>query len=145
MSNPQTAKLPVWFWFAAGGALIWNLIGVMTYLLDVTMSSEAVAKLPQAQQQLREATPAFVTGAYAFSVFTASMGSLMLLLRRAWATPLFVVSFFAILIQFGHMFLFANAIMLTGATAMILPSFIIIISLLLIRFSLSAKRKNWLI
>lgn len=145
MSETASKSIPAWFWFAAGGALIWNLIGVVTYLVDVTMSSEAIAKLPRAEQQLREATPAFVTGAYAIAVFTASFGSLALLLRRAWAAPLFLVSFFATLIQFGHMFLFADAIMRTGATAMIFPSFLVIISLLLIRFSLSAKRKGWLI
>ena len=144
MSETTSKSIPTWFWFAAGGALIWNLIGVMSYLVDVTMSSEAIAKLPQAQQQLREATPALVTGAYAIAVFTASLGSLALLLRRAWAVPLFWVSLFAILTQFGHMFLFANAIARAGATSMILPSFIVIISLLLVRFSLSVKRKGWL-
>jgi len=144
MSETITKPMPVWFWFAAGGALIWNLIGALTYIASVTMSAEAVALLPEAERQLREATPSFVTGAYAVAVFTGTFGAAFLLLRRSWAVPAFSVSLVALLVQFGYLFLAMNIIAATGAVSAVFPAFIIIIGLLLLRFAYSARRNGWL-
>lgn len=143
MSVSISTNIPKWFWFAAGGALLWNLVGVASYLAYVTASPEAVAALPDDQRAIREATPMFVTGAYAIAVFGAALGSLFLLLRRSWAVSMFTASLVAVLAQFGYMFLALN-VLSTGVTSVILPAMVIIIGLLLLRFSLSARRKGWL-
>lgn len=144
MSSTASTKIPRWFWLAAGGALIWNLIGVMTYIVSVTMSADAIAALPEAEQRLREATPVFVTSAYAIAVFTGTFGAIFLLLRRNWAVPAYSISLVALLVQFGYMFLAVNSIAATGVASAILPAIIIIIGLLMLRFSHSARRKGWL-
>lgn len=36
-------KAPTWFWVIAVVALIWNLLGVAAYIMDVTMSAEDIA------------------------------------------------------------------------------------------------------
>lgn len=144
MSSTASTNIPKWFWLAAGGALIWNLIGVMTYVVSVTMSADAIAALPEAEQRLREATPAFVTTAYAIAVFAGTFGAIFLLLRRNWAVPAYSISLVALLVQFGYMFLAVNSIAATGAASAILPAVIIIIGLLMLRFSHSARRKGWL-
>ncbi len=143
MSASQSVNIPKWFWFAAAGALLWNLIGVATYLSYVTVSPEAVAALPDEQRAIRDATPMFVTAAYAIAVFSAALGSIFLLMRRSWAVSMFTTSLIAVLAQFGYMFLALN-ILSTGAAAAVLPAMIIIVGLLLVRFSLSARRKGWL-
>ncbi|MEM9617825.1 MAG: hypothetical protein AAF936_07675 [Pseudomonadota bacterium] len=143
MSSIASTNLPKWFWFAAGGALIWNILGVVSYLTYVTATPEAIASLPEAQQQIREATPAFVTAAYAIAVFGAALGSIFLLLRRSWAVSMFTASFVAVLAQFGYMFLALN-VLSTGVASAVLPAMVIIIGLLLLRFSMSARRKGWL-
>ena len=143
MSASQSIAIPKWFWFAAIGALLWNLIGVATYLSYVTASSEAIAALPDEQRAIREATPMFVTAAYAIAVFSAAAGSIFLLMRRSWAVSMFTTSLVAVLVQFGYMFLALN-VLSTGAAAAVLPAMIIIVGLLLVRFSLSARRKGWL-
>jgi len=139
LSNP-----PKWFWFAAGSALLWNLIGVTTYIVSVTMSADAIAALSEAEQRLRDATPAFVTGAYATAVFAGTFGAMFLLLRRKWAVSAYSVSLVCLLVQFGYMLLAMNIITATGAVSAILPVTIIIIGLLMLRLSHFARRSGWL-
>lgn len=143
MSASQSISIPKWFWFAAAGALLWNLAGVATYLGYVTASPEAIAALPDEQKAIRETTPMFVTAAYAIAVFGAALGSIFLIMRRSWAVSMFTASLVAVLAQFGYMFLALN-VLSTGAAAAVLPAMIIIVGLLLLRFSMSARRKGWL-
>src|SRR6056297_3046586 len=84
MTKPDN-KPPGLYWTVAWVALVWNLIGVATYLGHVM--SEAGAAPP---------VPAWVTGAYALAVFGGTFGAVGLLLRRAWAVPLFAVSLVAV-------------------------------------------------
>ena len=59
----QSTKLPVWFWVVAVAALLWNLMGVASYLGFTTMSAEAIAKLPEDKQALLTNYPVWATAA----------------------------------------------------------------------------------
>ena len=65
---PDRSTPPKSFWIIAAIALVWNLMGVAAYLMQMTMSDEAIAALPEAQRALHESTPAWATGAYALAV-----------------------------------------------------------------------------
>lgn len=134
----------MWFWIAAIFAVLWNLVGAGTYLADVTMSSEALSNLPEGQRNLREATPIWVTGAYAIAVFAGLCGAIALILRKAAATPLLTVSVIAVIVQMGFVFVGMNAMAVLGPGAMIFPAIIIIIGILLVWFSMSANQKGWI-
>jgi hypothetical protein len=43
---------PKWFTPVAILALLWNLLGASAYLMDVTISPEAVAKMGDAEQAM---------------------------------------------------------------------------------------------
>ena len=49
---------PGWFRPVAVVALLWNLLGCVAYLADVTMKPEDIAKLTEAQQALMASRPA---------------------------------------------------------------------------------------
>lgn len=144
MSDTQSVKLPIWFWIIAALAVVWNILGVGAYLADVTMSDNAVAALPEAERNLRAATPSWITGAYAIAVFAGFLGAVSLALRKNWAIPLFGASLVAVAVQMGFIFFGMNAIGILGAGAAIFPAIIIIIAAFLVWFSLSAKGKGWL-
>ena len=82
MSETSNNKAPTWFMVVAGILLVWNLLGVMAYLMQVTMSPEIVAALPDAQRQLYENTPKWATAAFAIAVNGGALGCLLLLLKR---------------------------------------------------------------
>lgn len=141
--NNKTS-VPVWFWVIAVVAVLWNAMGVFAYISDVTMTPEAAAALPQAQQEMRAATPSWVTGAYAVAVFAGLLGALCLLLRKSWAVPLFGVSLAAVVLQMGYVIVIMKAPAVLGARAVVFPAMVILLGALLLWFALHAGKKQWI-
>ena len=50
----QSTKPPKSFWILSGVALVWNLMGVMAYVVQSLMPDEAIAALPVAERALYE-------------------------------------------------------------------------------------------
>lgn len=138
------AKLPAWFWVITVGAIIWTLVGVASYITDVTMSDEALGALPVEQREIYEARPAWVVGVYAIAVFSALIGAVMLALRKSLATPFLGASLAAVIVQFGFVLFGMNAIATLGASAAIFPGVIVIIGAFMLWFSMQAKTRGWL-
>jgi hypothetical protein len=143
MSNSTNHKLPTHFWIVAIAAVIWNVLGVIAYIMEVTMSEEAMAALPEARQALYAAQPAWVTGAFAIAVFAGLLGSIALALRKSLATPIFVVSLVAVVVQMFYAFVLSNMLDVMGASSAIMPSVIIVIAAALVWFSTRARAKGW--
>ena len=72
------------FYIIGIAALIWNLIGVMAYVMQVTMSDAAMAALPAEQQAFIQNSPVWVTAAYAIAVNAGALGCVLLLVRQSW-------------------------------------------------------------
>jgi hypothetical protein len=137
-------KAPRWFWIAAIVALLWSLIGVASYVADVTMSEEALRKLPPAQQQIYDARPAWIVGVYAIAVLSALAGACALLLRRRVATTLFAISLVAVVVQFASVFAL-GAIAALGWSAAIFPAFIALAGGAMLQLAKTAAGRGWII
>lgn len=144
MTDAVAAKSPVWFRVAAILALLWNLIGVASYIMHVTMSPEAVAQMSEAQRQIHDATPAWVIGAFAVAVFSGALGSLGLVLRKAWAKWLLVLSLVAVLAQQSWLFVLSNAAMSLGGSAVALPAAVTLVAIALVVLAHRAEAHGWL-
>ena len=79
-------------------------MGVMAYLTQAFMTDEAKALLPEAERAMYNDIPAWATAAFAFAVFGGLLGALAMLLRKKWATPLFIISLLGILVQMTYSF-----------------------------------------
>jgi hypothetical protein len=138
------SKPPIWFTIVAVLALIWNAFGVMAYIMQVTMSAEALAALPEAEQALYIDLPAWYTGAFAIAVFGGALASLALLLRKGAAYPLFMISFAGILVQMVYNFFMSRAVEVYGPGGMIMPVMVLLIGGALIQLARAAKTKGWI-
>ncbi|MBO6586436.1 MAG: hypothetical protein JJ953_10055 [Gracilimonas sp.] len=136
--------ITTWFWVVGWGALLWNLLGVMSYIMTVTMSPEVMAELPAAQRELMANTPAWATGAFAFAVFGGALGSLSLLLKRKKALPLFIVSFIGIVVQLYHSLFMSNSIEVYGPGGAVMPIMVLLFGIGLIWIARNAISKGWL-
>jgi hypothetical protein len=125
-------------------ALLWNLVGVMAYVAQVTMTGEDLAALPEAERMLYENVPAWATAAFAVAVFAGALGSLLLVLRKAWAVPLLILSLVAILVQMFHNLFLADTVAVMGTAAVAFPILVIVIAVFLAWYAQTAKRKHWL-
>ena len=70
------------FWVISSIALVWNLMGVFNYLDQAFMTDKVLETLPKEQQILYQDVPAWVTAAFAIAVFSGTLGSLLLLLKK---------------------------------------------------------------
>lgn len=140
----DTTKPATWFWVVSALALLWNLMGVMAYIAQVTMSPEALQALPENERALMESTPAWATGAFAIAVWGGTLGSLLLLLRKKLATPVLIVSFLGIVVQMIHAFLLSNSFEVYGPGGLVMPIMVMLGGVLLIWFSRTATAKSWL-
>lgn len=125
-------------------ALIWNAIGIATYIMQVTMSEETLAAMAEPERELYTSIPAWATAAYALAVHTGTLASVGLLLRKAWAVPLFAVSLVCILIQMGHALFMTNLMDIQGPGAAVFPLVLIAIAVFLLLYARSAKTKGWI-
>lgn len=145
MSDTKNSQqIPVWFWVVSALALVWNLMGIMAYIQQVTLTPEALAAMSAAEQKLYNNTPSWVNGAFAIAVFGGGLGCLLLLLKKAFAQIIFIISLLAILTQMGYVFFVSRSIEVFGPGRMLMPIMIIVIAVLLVWFAKSSKQKGWI-
>ena len=141
----HAAPRPAWYMIAAIAALLWNLLGVAMFAMHYTLSPEALAALPPAQQSLYAAFPWWTWVAYGVAVFAGALGSLMLVLRRRPATWLLLLSLLGVVVQFLHQAVVSEAVALLGpAEALGLPAFILVVAAVLYGFARKAAARGWL-
>ena len=144
MSDMLNGRPTTNFWIIGGAALVWNLIGIIFYVGQVTMTPEALAKMTEAQQEFFIMTPTWATAAFAIAVNAGALGSLFLLLRKTWAVPLLAISLLAIIVQDIDAFVMRDAFSILGVNALIIPSMVFVIGIALLLYSRATKARRWL-
>lgn len=144
MANGEKMAVPTWYWVVAVLALLWSLAGCFAYISQMTMSPADFARLPQAQQDIWNASPGWVNAAYAVAVWSGLAGAVGLLLRKAFARPFFMLSLLAVIVQFGWVFSSTDIMTTVGPSSVAFPLCIALIALLLIWFSGWASKRGWL-
>ena len=96
----DTNKPPTLFWVIAGLATAWNLLGFAMFWYVRSMTPQKAAEdYGQAFADIFATKPTWATGAFFVSVFAGLLGSIGLLLRKSWATSLFIISLIGILVH----------------------------------------------
>ena len=139
-----TNKPPVWFWILCGLALLWNLGGVSGFVMQVTMTPEAMTELTDAQRALMLALPTWMTVAFGVAVFGGVLGCFLLLLRKSIAIWFFIISFIAVLAQQCYWWILSGVGKSLGGFDLVMTIMIPIIAVLLIWFTRTAQNNNWL-
>lgn len=143
MEDVTAARPPIWFRIVAWLAVLWNLVGVWSYLAHVHIAPP-MQEMTAEQQALEASVPVWVTAAFAIAVFAALVGSLGLVLGRAWARSLLVLSLLCILVQMGWIVLMSEAVAVHGGQAVIMPAFIILVGLMLVGVANVGVKRGWL-
>ena len=143
MSETSTNKAPTWFMVVVGILLVWNLLGVAAYIMQVTMTPEALAALPDAQRQLYENTPEWATAAFAIAVNGGVLGCLLLLLKRNLAGLFLQLSLAGVLVQMFHSFFMSKSFEVFGPGGMVMPIMVMLIAIYLVTLAAKAKNNHW--
>ena len=132
------------FWVISSIALVWNLMGVFNYLDQAFMTDKVLETLPKEQQILYQDVPAWVTAAFAIAVFSGTLGSLLLLLKKKIATTFFTISFLGIMGQMSYGLLIDKNSDSYGPIVVAMPIIIIAFGGYLIWYSRKANEHRWL-
>ena len=144
MTAQNLATAPRSFWIISGLFLVWNLMGVMAFGMQVTMSDEALAALPEAQRDLYLSTPAWANAAFAVAVCGGTLGCILLLIRKAWAVPVFILSLLGILVQMFHAFALSPALEVLGAGGLVMPVLVTAGAIFLIWYARTTRARDWI-
>jgi hypothetical protein len=134
MTVPMSSQRPVHRWIAFA-ALAWNLLGLLAFVMQLSMSPEQVAALPAADRAVHDATPAWLIAAFALAVGGGVIGSIGLLLRRRWAVPAFTVSLVALVLQIAGGYLATPLWRASGVAGAAMPALLLLVAVLLLRYA----------
>jgi hypothetical protein len=137
--------MPAWFKVVAVLALLWNLLGCLAFFFDLRMSPEELARLPEAQQALHAARPAWAIAATAVAVFGGVIGCIGLLLRKKWAFVVLLLSLLGILVQDFGLFALVDGASLAGPVAVILQGIVLAIGIGLVLLARKGIARGWLV
>ncbi|HEX8215387.1 MAG TPA: hypothetical protein VF582_07955 [Allosphingosinicella sp.] len=141
MDTASRTLPPGWFRWVALLALVWNAFGVAMYLSSVGLFGDSTADLSEAQRAAAESIPGWITGAFAIGTFAGLIGSLGLILRKAWAQPVLIVSVVALLVLEGWILFFSGAVDQFGLAVPIVVS---AGAILLAWLATHARKRGWL-
>ena len=141
ISRPTTA-----FWIIAGLLAVWNLSGLfMYYQMSITTPEQLQAAGYNAAQIAHVVdTPKWAHSAYAIAVNAGVLGVIFLMLRKAWAIPMFVLSLAGALMQDLDAYVLRGALDHFDAAWLAIPITVVVICIFEIWYARAAKAKGWL-
>jgi len=143
--NSNQNNIPKWFWIAGIISLLWNIMGVLSFVSHTFITEETLCSLSAEEQALYKEYPLWTTVVFAIAVLTGLLGSISILVKKRISLILFQLSLIAILIQMTHNIAFTNSIEVYGLVQSItMPIIVIAFALFLVWFAKSSIRKNWL-
>ena len=144
MTTVVASSRPTSFWIIATLALVWNLIGVCMFYLQMTATPAQLAAMPVEQRQILEATPSWLNAAYGVAVFAGAFGAIGLLMKRRWAVTLFQLSLAALVVQIAGTFAVTPAWSALGPMSLAMPALILVIALFLLSYAGKAAARRWI-
>ncbi|PHR57440.1 MAG: hypothetical protein COA43_12140 [Robiginitomaculum sp.] len=150
MSEHIVNKPSVWFWVLTVILALWALMGLWVFYDFMTTTPEKMAKYvvdgtyTQAYVEYYNDFPIWHTVVFGIAIFSSAFGALGLVLRRAWAAPLFTLSLVCVVISTfaTHAIDKAHTMMSTGQTAM--SGVVLGLAILAFWHAKKSKAKGWL-
>jgi len=138
------SNVNTWFWIIGVIALIWNLMGLGSFIMYMNMNDDALALMSEAQRAEYESSPMWLTVVYGIATIMGTLGCIALLMKKKWVVLLFLISFIAVVIQFAFGVISSASVKEGGATSLILPIVVIAVAGLLWYYAKKCEAKGWL-
>jgi len=135
---------PAWYKPIVILAVLWNCIGIFNFYSQLTMSADEIAQLPSGEQALMLDIPLWTTIAFGIGVFGGTLGSLGLLMKKAWSKTPLLLSLIAVFFQMTYWLFFTKSVVVYGPTTYIMPLVVILIAYLLLKLCLYGIREGYI-
>jgi len=134
---PAPAVAAPWhLWLVGVLALLWNGIGAFDYVMTETRNASYMSSFTPEQLAYFYGFPAWVVAAWALSVWGGVLGSVLILLRRRWAVPVFGVSLATMAVTFVHNYVLTDGLaIMGGGAALAFSALIVVIGIALLLYA----------
>ena len=140
------AKTPIHLWMVGVVSLAWNSIGALDYTMTKTHNAAYLAGFTAQQIAYLDHFPLWANTGWALGVWGAILGSILLLMRRRWAVPVFALSLAGLATSTAFQLCVAPP--MPGSNAHATGNGITIaiwaIAITLLAYALWARRRGWL-
>lgn len=143
MNDVTATRPPSWFRIAAVVAVLWNLMGVWQYLSTVGVVP-LMREMTAEETALMAGAPVWYTAAFAIAVFAGIAGAIGLVMARAWARPVLILSLVAMVVQFAWWIFLSGAPEALGSSAYVAPAFVLLVGFLLVWLAGHGVKRGWL-
>lgn len=140
--NNAVVKTPVHLWIVGILALLWNAVGAFDFLATQIRLESYMSQFSAEQLDYFYAFPIWVVVAWGVATWGSLLGSLSLLLRKAWAVWLFGAAIAGMVISTIYNFVITNGIEIMGAVGAIFTAVIWVIALLLFFYARAMARRG---
>ncbi len=129
-----TVKAPWHLWLIGVIAVLFNSIGVFDFVMAMAKGEQYMASAGMTPDQIAHYRdmPAWMTAVWAIGVWSAFLASILLLLRRKLAFPIFVLSLAAFLLSLLYTYVLTDGGAVMGKQMAITSA---VIAILLLIFS----------
>ena len=146
MAEESKTKPGMAFWLIGGLLAVWNLSGLYMYYMQSLITADQLEDAGYTLLQVAHVmdTPAWAHSGYAIAVNAGVLGVILLLLRKSWAIPMFVISLVGALVQDLDAYVLRDGLEHFDKIWVVLPIIVIVICILEIWYSRRAKARGWL-
>jgi hypothetical protein len=146
MNQPRpedTVKPPWHFWLIGVLALLWNSFGAFDYVMTETRNASYMSTFTPEQLTYFYTFPAWAVAIWALGVWSAVLASVLLLLRRRLAVPVFAMSLAAMVTSYIHNYVLTDGFkVMGGAGALAFSGVIFLIGAALLIYTHKLSQRN---
>jgi len=140
--NELNTRVPRHLWIVGGLSLLWNAVGALDYSASQLRIESYMGQFTPEQLAYFYGFPAWAVAAWAIAVWGALLGSLSLLLRKAWAVLLFGVSIVAMVLTGIYSYVLTDGLALMGTGGAIFTAVIWLIAFSLYFYARAMVRRG---
>ncbi len=147
MSDNKPGKL---YWIVTGVLVLWGLMGLWVFYDFMTATPESLAKYvekgtyTQAYVDYYNGFPMWHTVVFGIAIFSGALGALSLVLRRAWAAPLYALSLLMVTLSTFATFAIDKAHTMMSGGQIAMSGVVVALGILALWFSKTSKARAWL-
>jgi len=145
MTEAQAPATPRHLWIVGIVTLLWNLMGAMDYVMTQTKNEGYMSQFTPEQLEFFYGFPAWLVAFWAIAVWGAVLGSVLLLMRKKLAMPVFAVSFVCMVVTTIHNYGIAGAAEVVGGAGLFFSALIFVVALGLVLYARKMAAKGVLV
>lgn len=140
---PALNSTPWHLWLVAALAVLWNSVGAFDYLMTETRNPSYMGSFTPQQLAYFYGLPTWVIASWAIGVWGGLLASILLLVRRRFAIPVFCLSLTGMVGTFVHNYALSDGFqILGGMKAATFSTVIVIIGVALLLYARFLKGRG---